>query len=233
MNSYRIGCPLVSKTFMFIVSTSVDYNINFTSSISSVPSRSNQSFPIWSWWAGFVMVWFCTLLHFLYFFLTPLLVLVLFRPFLLLELGVILLVASILVGSCRLVFFFCAYVILYLLPCSLPLLDPFFPVYDPFYLVFHSFVLPEPVLCWYVIIVILPYIMMGPWCFPPLIGLLIASLLSERLHIGRGSVVFWVLSCNFLLGVFPSSSYVVLLVPPVFAPFIDTTIWFYMVLGVG
>ena len=61
------------------------------------------------------------------------------RCFSLLGLEVSLLVASILVGSCMLIFFLYVPFLLCSSPCNLPLLDPIYSADSPFFTVFHSF----------------------------------------------------------------------------------------------
>ena len=112
---------------------------------------------------------------------------------------------SILVGSCRLILFICVYLLLCFLPCNLPILASFSLAYAPFCLVFNSFVLTAPVLCWCMIPLSISYILICLWCFPPLIGLLFYSLLSEGPRINRISVKVWVVSCTFPLLIPPLS----------------------------
>ena len=195
MNSYGRWCPLVSKIVMFIVSDSDASNTILSSYVPVTTSISNQSWPIWIFWhmlcqdlslvicmsfQGFLIFWFFDVIALcpatIYPFFTLLQVPVLCIFLILLELEVALLVASVLVGSCIMLFFFVVRRLICYLPYNLPPLPPIRLVYDPLYLLFTSFVFIDPVWCLCLIIGIVSGVLMDKWCFPPLPGLLFSSL---------------------------------------------------------
>ena len=151
-----------------IVSAWDYYIIIFVSSVSTSPSTSNLSCPIWYSWTtlcqdlslsscllfqGFLMLWICDVISLWpvstsSLFYSPLLMPKLHRRLTLLVLEVALMVASILVGSCKLFLFFSVPLILYYLSCNLTLISPICISYAPLSIGYSSFVLIVPVYFW-------------------------------------------------------------------------------------
>ena len=84
------------------------------------------------------------------------------RHLILLELEVALMVASILVGPCMLLFIFSVPLIFCSLPCNLPLISTIRIAYAPLYLVFSSLILLAPVYCLCNILENFPCVLMDP-----------------------------------------------------------------------
>ena len=115
-----------------------------------------------------------------------------------------LMVASSLMGSCKLLLFFSVHLLLCYMHYNLPLLVIAHLAYVPFSLGYPSFLLLVLVHFWCNIIEISPCYLMDPWYFSHMPGLVFDSLWSMVLCICIGSAVVAVVSCPLILVIFLS-----------------------------